>query len=148
MSKMFDISLNTNDYISKTFVADVNNLHDVLAFLEEQLETHEASMKVINVMSISLEEMYANVCMYAYEGKDVGNCTIQIKFVENDVLVSLIDDGIPFNPLAKEDPNIHASAEERGIGGLGIYMVKEYMDDCTYNRVNEQNIFTMRKALK
>jgi len=135
--------------VSKTFVALIDNLHDVLAFLEEQLETHNASMKLVNIMSISLEEMYANVCMYAYKEQDKpGDCIVKIEFIDNDVLVSIIDGGIAFNPLAKADPNIHAQIEDRGIGGLGIYMVKEYMDECTYDRVDNKNIFTMRKAIK
>lgn len=137
------------DIIEKTFEAKVDNLHEVLGFVEEQLETHEASMKVINIMSISLEEMYANVCMYAYKDMDtIGTCTVKVWFEGNDVNVSLIDEGFEFNPLAKEDPNIHATAEERGIGGLGIYMVKEYMDECKYERIDNKNIFTMRKAIK
>ena len=136
------------DIVEKTFVAKVDNLHEVLAFLEEQLETHNASMKVINVMSISLEEMYANVCMYAYPNNETpGNCAISIWFEDNNVFVRLVDDGIEFNPLAKEDPNIHAAAEERGVGGLGIYMVKEYMNECTYDRKDNKNIFTMKKDL-
>lgn len=137
------------EFVEKTFEAKVDNLHEVLNFLEEQLEAHEASMKVINVMSISIEEMYANVCMYAYvDRQTVGNCTIKISF-ENDIAtVVLMDDGIEFNPLAKQDPDIHLAAEERDIGGLGIYMVKEYMDECTYERKDGFNIFTMRKAIK
>ena len=135
------------EVIEKTFEAKIDNLHEVLGFVEEQLEIHEASMKIITITNISLEEMYANVCMYAYDGQS-GPCTIKIWFDGNDANISLIDNGIPFDPLAKEDPDIHAKAEERGIGGLGIYMVKEYMDECTYERVNDQNIFTMRKAIK
>lgn len=135
------------EVIEKKLEAKIDNLHEVLDFVEEQLEAHEALMKIITITNISLEEMYANVCMYAYDGNP-GPCTIKLWFEGNDVYISLIDSGIPFDPLAKEDPNIHASAEERGIGGLGIYMVKEYMDECTYERVDDQNIFTMRKAIK
>lgn len=137
------------DILEKTVEAKVDNLHEVLGFLEEQLEMHEASMKVINVMSISVEEMYANVCMYAYANQEQpGDCTIKIWFEGEDVNVSLIDSGLEFDPLVKEDPNIHAAAEDRGIGGLGIFMVKKYMDDCKYERVDGKNIFIMRKALR
>ena len=137
------------DTVQKTFEAKVDNLHEVLGFVEEQLEAHGASMKVITVMNISLEEMYANVCMYAYKDQEtVGDCTIEVSFDGDVAYVKLIDSGLPFNPLAKEDPDIHLSAEERGIGGLGIYMVKEYMDECTYDRVDDKNIFTMKKVIK
>lgn len=135
------------EVIEKTIEAKIDNLHEVLGFVEEQLEAHEAMMKVITITNISLEEMYANICMYAYDGNP-GPCTIKIWFEGNDAFISLIDEGMPFDPLAKEDPDIHASAEERGIGGLGIYMVKEYMDECTYERIDDKNIFTMRKAIK
>lgn len=136
--------------MEKTFVAKVDNLHEVLGFLEEQLESFGASMKVINVMSISLEEMYANVCLYAYETPNTDNlCTIDIWLDENqNANVKLIDSGMPFNPLQKDDPDVHASVEDRGIGGLGIYMVKEYMDECTYERIDDKNIFVMRKKIQ
>ena len=132
-----------------TVEANTDRLYDVLGFLEEQLEAYGAGMKLVNIMSISLEEMFANVCMYAYAEADApGTCTIKIwKDETNSVNVSLIDNGMYFDPLKKDDPNIHATAEERGIGGLGIYMVKGYMDECTYERINEQNIFTMRKVI-
>lgn len=137
------------EIIEKTIEAKVDNLHLVLEFLEEQLEAHEASMKVINIMSISVEEMYANVCLYAYEGMpEPHDCKIGIWFDGDIVNVRLTDNGFAFNPLAKADPDIHADVQDRGIGGLGIYMVKKYMDECTYDRVNEQNVFTMRKAIK
>ena len=138
------------EMIERTFEAKVDNLHEVLGFLEEQLETFGANMKFVTVMSISLEEMYANVCMYAYVGQEQpGDCTIGIWLdEENFVNVRIVDSGTPFNPLAKDDPDIHATVEERGIGGLGIYMVKEYMNECLYEYTDNKNIFTMRKELK
>lgn len=137
------------EYVEKTVEAKVDNLHEILGFLEEQLESHEASMKVITTMSISVEEMYANVCMYAYADREVpGDCTMRIGFEGNDVVVELIDTGLAFDPMAKEDPDIHLAAEDRGIGGLGIFMVKKYMDECKYERIDDKNVFTMRKAIK
>lgn len=137
------------EIIEKTVEAKIDNLQEVLNLVEEQLELHEASMKVINIMCISIEEIFANVCMYAYsESQTIGNCTISIWFENDDVIIKIVDDGFEFNPLAKEDPDIHASVEDRGVGGLGIYMVKQYMDSCTYDRIDNQNIFTMRRTIK
>lgn len=137
------------EIIEKTVEAKIDNLQEVLNLVEEQLELHEASMKVINIMCISVEEIFANVCMYAYsESQTIGNCTISIWFENDDVIIKIVDDGFEFNPLAKEDPDIHASVEDRGVGGLGIYMVKQYMDSCTYDRIDNQNIFTMRRTIK
>lgn len=138
------------DIIEKTFEAKIDNLHMVLELLEAELEKHEASMKMINVISVAAEEIYANVCMYAYPNNEsAGECTVGIYFDGDNANISFKDSGIPFNPLEKADPNIHAAAEERGIGGLGIYMVKKSMDDCSYERTTDgKNIFTMRKAIK
>lgn len=137
------------EMVEKTFEATVENLHPVLDLLESQLESHGASMKMINVISVAAEEMYANVAMYAYADQGiVGDCTISIWFEGDVVCIKFVDSGIEFNPLAKTDPNIHATVEEREIGGLGIYMVKETMDDCSYDRIDGKNIFVMRKAIK
>ena len=58
------------------------------------------------------------------------------------------DRGIPFDPLARPDPDVTLSAEERGIGGLGIYMVKKTMDEVLYRRENGENVLTIRKKLQ
>lgn len=137
------------EVLEKTFEATIENLHPVLDLLEAELESHDASMKMINVICVAAEEMYANVAMYAYADKEKpGDCSISIWFENDIVSIKFVDSGVPFNPLAKTDPNIHATVEERGIGGLGIYMVKETMDDCSYERIDGKNIFVMRKAIK
>ena len=135
------------EVIQKTFIANIDYLHDVLDFLQLQLEKQNTSMKNINIICIAVEEMFANVSMYAYPN-ETGECKISIWFEDDAVNISIEDSGIEFNPLAKDDPDVHASIEDRGIGGLGIFMVKETMDECSYERVNEKNIFTMRKVIK
>lgn len=151
-----DLTLLAFDYSSKdggkqtverTYDATDDNLRTVLAFVEEELEKHEASMKAIMTITVAVEEIFVNIAHYAYEGK-TGKATVGMGFEGNDVEIYFIDNGIPFDPLAKKDPNVKASAEERDIGGLGIYMVKNSMDDCKYERRNSQNVFTMRKAIK
>ena len=133
--------------ISKTFEAKVENLNNVLSFVESELENHEASMKVMMPISVAVEELFVNVASYAYEG-NVGQCTIEMDFVDDDVIFNMIDSGFEFNPVEKDDPDISLSAEERGIGGLGILMVKKYMDSVTYERIDGKNILTMKKRFK
>lgn len=135
-----------NNMIQKTFDADREMLHEVLSFVEGELEKHECNMKTQMMISVMVEEMFVNVASYAYPNTK-GTCTIGIEFDGDDVIISLIDSGIPFDPLAKEDPDITLSAEERNIGGLGIYMVKQTMDDVHYERVNDENHFTFRKGI-
>ena len=151
-----DLTLLAFDYSKKdmnntteerTYDADVNKLHDVLAFVEEALEKHEADMKSTMAITVALEEMFVNVAHYAYPDTK-GKCIVGLRFIDDSVEISLVDNGIPFNPLAKEDPDVTAKAEDRDIGGLGIYMVKQSMDECTYDRVGNQNRFMMRRKIK
>ena len=133
--------------IEKVFEAKVENLDNVLGFMEDELLSHGCSMKLVMPINISLEEMFVNIASYAYEPK-TGDATITVDFEGDDVIIQLRDTGMEFDPLAKIDPDINASAEERDIGGLGIYIVKKYMDHCEYERKDNTNIFTMRKKIK
>ena len=133
--------------IEKSFEAKVDNLHLVLEFLESELEKNECNMKTSTSLAIAIEELFVNVASYAYPNGN-GNATLKLDFVDNDVIITLVDSGIEFNLLEKEDPDISLKAEDRQIGGLGIYMVKMTMDDIKYSRDNNQNILVMRKRIK
>lgn len=133
----------------KIFPADTAALDDVLGFAEEELEQTGCSAKMLMQLTVALEEIFVNVANYAYpEGS--GNVRISIDF-ENEnslVLFRISDKGIPFDPLAKPDPDITLSAEERQIGGLGIFICKVTMDEVNYERKDDENILTMKKILK
>lgn len=127
--------------------ASDENLHKVLSFVENELEAHDCLMKDIMMITVIVEEVFVNIAHYAYEG-NVGEATIKVEFIDNDVIITFIDSGIPFDPTAKEDPDIGAPAEDRDIGGLGIYMVKKTMDEMKYERIDDQNVLTLRKGIK
>ncbi len=129
-----------------TLEARVENLDEVLAFLDAHLEAQDCSIKVQTQLDIALEEMFVNVAHYAYT-PDVGMVSISYTALSepNGAQITLIDSGIPYNPLAKDDPDITLSVEERQIGGLGIYMVKQSMDEVAYKHEDGKNIFTMTK---
>lgn len=132
--------------IQKIFDARRDNLHEVLAFTEGELEKHDCNLKTMMMISVMVEEIYINIASYAYVDKE-GTATISMEFDDDNVTITFVDSGIPFNPLAKPDPDITLSAEERSIGGLGIYMVKKTMDDVTYERKNDENILSFKKRL-
>lgn len=135
--------------------AKVDNLQDVLDFIDAELEANDCSMKAQMQLDIAVEEMYVNIAHYAYTDTDVPEeertATVSIDFVDRDagksVRISLADRGMPYDPLAKEDPDVTLSAEERQIGGLGIYMVKKSMDEVSYEYKDGTNIFTMVKSI-
>lgn len=136
------------DCAIKTVDATIDNMHEVLGFLEEQLEMHEVSMKNISIITVCAEEMYSNIALYGYPDGNVGRVVTKITFEDNDMTIEFDDTAIPFNPLEHKDPDVTLSAEERSIGGLGIFMVKKSMDAVEYEYVDGHNIFRMRKAIR
>lgn len=129
-----------------TLEARVENLNQVLGFVDSLLEQGKCPMKTQMQIDVALEEMFVNVAHYAY-APESGSVTIRAELEQPDTIsITLIDRGIPYNPLEKPDPDVTLSAEERQIGGLGIYMVKKSMDEMLYRHEDGQNILTMKKS--
>lgn len=128
--------------------ASAENLTQVIAFVNNHLETMDCPMKVQMQIELAVEEIFVNIANYAY-APEKGKATVQVEVTEAPAAVEItfIDQGIPYNPLAKEDPDVTLSAEERRIGGLGIYMTKKVMDDISYANKNGKNILTLKKNL-
>lgn len=127
--------------------AKLDNLDKVQAFIEETLEEAGCSPKAMMQISIAVEEIFVNIASYAYPdggGKARLEATI-LDGSERGVSLLFADSGVPFDPMAKEDPDVTLPAEERGIGGLGIYMVKKSMDDMYYKREDGENRLTIVK---
>lgn len=129
-----------------TVEAKMENLDFVLDFVNEQLEENSCPLKVQTQLDIAIDELFSNVTHYAYTPQ-VGLLTLQSEMENGEICLTFIDRGIPYNPLEKQDPDIHASLSERPIGGLGIYLVKKTMDKMEYRYENGQNILTIRKKL-
>ena len=131
-----------------TVDATLDNLEVVQNFVNEELEIQGCSMKVMMQIEIAVEEIFVNIVHYAYNPQ-VGKATIRCEVTDNpmQVIIQFLDSGIPFDPMAKEDADITLSAEERNIGGLGIYMVKQSMDEVNYEYKDGKNVLTIRKVL-
>lgn len=125
--------------------AKLENLDAVLDFINEKLETADCPLKMQTQISIAIEEIFVNIANYAYN-PEVGGAVIRVS-VGDEVVIEFEDNGKPYNPLEKSDPDITKSAEEREIGGLGIFMVKKIMDAVDYKRVGNKNILTIKKKL-
>ena len=131
-----------------TIAATVENIDTVTDFVNEQLEAYDCPMKAQLQIAVAIDELFSNIAHYAYN-PDVGQATVRVEVLENplSVIITFIDNGIPYDPLKKEDPDITLSAEERDIGGLGIYMVKKTMDAVSYEYKDGCNILTIKKDL-
>jgi anti-sigma regulatory factor (Ser/Thr protein kinase) len=132
----------------QTFPATTEALNDAMAFVDETLEEAGCSMKVQMQIDIAVEEIFVNIAHYAYT-PGTGDAVLRVELQENPRAVSITfeDRGVPYDPLAKEDPDVTLDAEERQIGGLGIYMVKKSMDEVKYHHEDGKNILTLVKCL-
>lgn len=128
--------------------ATVENLNAVLAFVDEELESAGAPMKGQMQIDIAVEEIFVNIAHYAY-APETGSATIRVELLDNprSVVITFLDQGVPYDPLAKDDPDVSLSAEERQVGGLGIFMVKKSMDEMKYTYENGQNVLKLKKLL-
>lgn len=126
----------------------IENLQELISFVDGHLEDMGASMKAQMQIDIAVEELFVNIAHYAY-APDSGEAVISVAKdkEKNQISITFADSGKPYNPLEKPDPDVTLSAEERSIGGLGIFMVKKSMDDMRYEYKDGQNILTITKRL-
>lgn len=129
-----------------TIDATIKNMDPVLDFVNRELEAINCPIADSISIAIAVEELFVNITHYAYN-PEVGQAQI-ICEVEDDpttVIITLLDGGKPYNPLQRDDPDITLSAEQRDMGGLGIFMVKQSMDNVNYEYKDGKNIITIRK---
>ena len=131
-----------------TLEARLENIAVVTAFIDEQLEALDCSMKALTQIDIAIDELFGNIAHYAYPG-GTGDATVRFDFdaATRTASIAFIDRGVPFDPLKKPDPDVTLSAEARAIGGLGIFMVKKSMDKLEYRYENGFNILMLHKRI-
>lgn len=131
-----------------TTEATIENIEKVTDFVNEQLEAVDCPMKAQMQIDIAIDELFGNIANYAYH-PEVGSATVRVDVTKSPlaVIITFIDNGVPYDPLAKDDPDTTLSADERQIGGLGIFMVKKSMDQISYEYKDGQNILRIKKNL-
>ena len=136
--------------VEKEFIAKLDELPNVISFIESELEKFEFSFKIITQFNLVVEELFVNVASYAYKDKNDGKCKISIEYNQEkqEVKLSMEDNGIKFNPLEKEEPDTTLSIEDRPIGGLGILLVKKNMDNIEYKYEDNKNVLILSKNVK
>ena len=139
---------NNEPSVAEEFPATDENLEKAMDFLTKFLDENGCPLKTINTLSVAFEEIFVNVAHYAYR-PNVGIVRIELCLSGGNVLkVRFIDGGTPYNPLVEApEPDVTLSAEERQIGGLGIYMTKRLVDKVSYDFVDGKNILTLEKLI-
>lgn len=128
--------------------ATLENIEKVTDFVNEQLEAYNCPPRALVQIDVAIDELFGNIAYYAYD-PDVGPATVRVEVVEEplSVIIVFIDNGVPFNPLKSAEPDMNLTAEERELGGLGIYIVKKSMDEITYEYKDGQNILRIKKNM-
>ncbi|MBQ9355186.1 MAG: anti-sigma factor antagonist [Clostridia bacterium] len=126
-----------------------DNLSQVISFIEEHLGEIGCSAKNIMQISVAAEEIFVNIANYAYN-PGIGKATVRVEVLDNPitVVITFMDNGKPFDPTKKIDPDISLSAEDREIGGLGIFMTKKMMDHVSYEYKDGKNILKIEKNIE
>lgn len=132
-----------------TIAATVKNIEAVTDFVNEQLEALDCPVKAQMQIGIAIDELFGNIAQYAYN-PDVGEATVRVEVQQEplSVVITFIDGGMPYDPLTAAEPDTTLPAEERPLGGLGIFMVRKTMDEITYRYENGRNILSIRKNLR
>lgn len=117
---------------------------EVTEFVEGILSENDIPFKTIAQVNVAIDEIFSNIALYSGATSATVTCTLN----KDDIEIVFKDDGEPYDPTKSEDPDTTLSAEERKIGGLGIFMVKKTMDDISYEYKENKNILTIRKVGK
>ena len=147
------MNLVENNRRELTVDAEIEELERVLDFISEYISELGCSMALEMKINVACEEIFVNIAHYAYKKISPelhGKACISLSLDETgeNIQIMFRDKGIAYNPLEKSDPDVSLSAEERDIGGLGIFMVKKSMDSVLYERDGDENVLVLVKNLR
>lgn len=126
---------------------DIETIPQLNEFIDLVAEEVGLDMSLTMSLNLAMEEAVVNVMDYAYPDGQKGNVDIEVTADQEWMTFVITDTGIAFDPTTKEDADTTLSAEERPIGGLGIFLVRQLMDDINYEREGNKNVLTLRKKL-
>lgn len=128
----------------KNEISEISRLAEFVERIGEQLELESALVMNLNIV---LEEAVANIILYAYPEKSDEVITIMVEKIDNMLIFTITDHGVEFDPTVVPQADITLSAQERPIGGLGIFLIKKIMNEVEYQRIDGNNVFTLKKTL-
>jgi anti-sigma regulatory factor (Ser/Thr protein kinase) len=129
-------------FIEQVFVADVEQTPEVIGFVAGHAGDWGLHPQRLMQLELAVEEAVVNICLYAYEIPP-GELIVRVSPGEKRFVVELIDEGVPFDPLAVEEPDLRRALEERAVGGLGIFLVRRVMDEVSYTRDGSRNVLRL-----
>lgn len=133
--------------VSFKLKSTLSELDNLCQQVERFGKSNGLSSKCIFEANLALDELFTNIITYGFDDKKEHIIEITIALKNNTLLFNIEDDGIPFNPTEADAPDIECTIEDCKIGGLGIYLAKNLMDEVCYQRCNEKNILTLKKNI-
>lgn len=127
--------------------ADPDGVGKVNAAFTDFAQKYELPEGVRRSFNVALDELLANLLSHGMAGVDAGALTIEVEPDQERLTVTLVDDGPPFDPFSERAPDTTLSVEDRPVGGLGIHLVRELMDEVSYERRDGRNVVTLVKQL-
>jgi anti-sigma regulatory factor (Ser/Thr protein kinase) len=127
-----------------------NSLDDIPAANDTAtawLDHHEVALGAAYLANLAIEELATNCIKYGYSDDDVHLITVEMERLDKELVITVIDDGNPFDPLAQTAPDTTLPVEDRPIGGLGLHLLRQMSDDFAYARIDGNNRVTLRKRL-
>ena len=135
---------------NKHFVIEnrIEELTSLAEKIDEMAEDWELSQAIAMNINLVIEEAVSNIIFYAFNDNNKHEIDITVKFDDKVLTIEITDNGKPFNPLLQQQPDINLPAEERPVGGLGIFLISQIMDEKKYTRRKNQNILTLNKSIR
>ena len=134
--------------VSFKLKSNLSELDALCQKLEKFGESMGLSKKCIFEANLALDELFTNIISYGFDDKNEHTIKVTITLQNENLIFNIEDDGIPFNPTKVETPDLECTIEECKIGGLGIHLAKNLMDEVCYQRCNDKNILTLKKNVK
>ncbi len=128
--------------VERTFLANLETLPAIVGFVSEHAAAMGVHPKRVMHLELAVEEAAVNICSYAYEIPP-GEVTVRITPEPGVVRIELVDNGVPFDPLSMDAPDIKSELENREVGGLGIFLIRRMLDEVHYSRRGDQNILSL-----
>ena len=125
-----------------TFIASIDNIPQMVAFVSGAATAAGVHPRRVMHLELATEEAVTNICSYAYEVPP-GRLSIRVSRSGDTLRVEFIDNGVPFDPLAADAPDLQADLENREVGGLGIFLIRRLLDEVHYHRRDDQNILSL-----
>jgi len=132
---------------SITLKASLENLETINSFLHKWAKKASLSARGENELLLAVEEVFVNIVKYAY-AESLGKVTIHCRMDEDNLILQIKDEGISFNPLQLPEPHLASCLKERKVGGLGVFLMRRFVDNVKYEKQGKYNVLTLVKSKK